>query len=231
MDMSWATIGSQRCLRVPPCALAPTHGPLAANCQLGGEEIGPGILPSHGPSGQPTADRWFPEALQPLWRDSISTCIRAGQETLPSRITWWMLLGLQVAVGIVAARPQPKTRELHVLNPTPPCDGCVEASVVTVWEWRGGAVSWAPGSRRVGGWEPTDGEVGRRWEAERCLSSFSKTLVHASLSHWTSLTKCKDKIIKNLEGMQIVKPQVQLSSEHGTLYNGTNDIPINQPLV
>ena len=31
--------------------------------------------------------------------------------------------------------------------------------------------------------------------------------------------------------MQIVKPQVQLSSEHGTLYNGTNDIPINQPLV
>lgn len=48
----------------------------------------------------------------------------------------------------------------------------------------------------------------------------------------TSLTKCKfkDKIIKNLVGTQTIKPQGQGSSEHGTIYSSTNDIPMNQPL-
>lgn len=68
-----------------------------------------------------------------------------------------MLVGFQVAVGLVAAMPQPKTPELHVLNPTLPRDRGVEASVVVVWEWRGGAVSRAPGSRRVGGENPLMG--------------------------------------------------------------------------
>lgn len=63
-----------------------------------------------------------------------------------------MLVGLQVAVGLVAAMPQPKTPELHVLNPTPPRDASVEASVVAVWELRGGTVSRAPGREQESGW-------------------------------------------------------------------------------
>lgn len=61
----------------------------------------------------------------------------------------------------------------------------------------------------------------RRWEAER----FSKILVQTTLSHRSSLTKCKfkDKIIKNLVGTQIIKSQVQASSEHGTIYSSTDE--------